>query len=108
MNSRLVAEGRRQTLHPVGEAPIGKRRESLEAQRPARAVVGQPLEPLAVVLVDQVCGHLGGFLAGLPCGWLMRRPRPLFQSVAPILLSLAAALLYLAGAGRLPTWSSID
>jgi rhomboid protease GluP len=46
-------------------------------------------------------GHLGGFLAGLPCGWVMRRPRALFQTVAPILVFVAAALLVLAGTGRM-------
>ncbi len=46
-------------------------------------------------------GHVGGFLFGLPCGWVMRRPRALFQTVAPILVFVAAALLYLAGSGRI-------
>ena len=44
-------------------------------------------------------GHLGGFLAGLPCGWVMRRPRPQFQTAAPLLVFAAAIALYLVGRG---------
>lgn len=46
-------------------------------------------------------GHVGGFLFGLPCGWVMRRPRAFFQTAAPILVFVTAALLILAGTGRL-------
>jgi rhomboid protease GluP len=56
-------------------------------------------------LLPQVsgAGHVGGFLFGLPCGWVMRRPRALFQTLAPVLLFASGVLLYLAGSGRLRT-----
>lgn len=37
-------------------------------------------------------GHLGGFLFGLPCGFLLRRDGPNFSSRAPILVALAGGL----------------
>ena len=46
-------------------------------------------------------GHVGGFLFGLPCGWVMRQNRQLFATLAPVLVFISGALLYLAGSGRL-------
>ena len=37
-------------------------------------------------------GHLGGFLFGLPCGYLLRRDATTFSSRAPILVAIAGAL----------------
>ncbi len=70
----------------------------------ARRQLGIWLAQVALIsLLPMVsgAGHVGGFLFGLPCGWLMRRPRALFQTVAPILVFMAATLLYLVGSGRL-------
>lgn len=69
-----------------------------------RKQLGVWLAQVALIsLLPQVsgAGHLGGFLFGLPCGWLMRRPRQQFQALAPVLIFLSAILLYLAGSGRL-------
>ncbi len=46
-------------------------------------------------------GHLGGFLAGLPCGWVMRQRPALFQTAAPVMVFVTAVLVYLAGSGRM-------
>jgi membrane associated rhomboid family serine protease len=46
-------------------------------------------------------GHLGGFLAGLPCGWVMRRGRVTFAIAAPVMLCIWGVLVYLAGTGRI-------
>ncbi len=46
-------------------------------------------------------GHLGGFLGGLPCGFIMRGSKTRFQTMAPVLLFIAAVLTVLAGTGRL-------
>ncbi len=46
-------------------------------------------------------GHLGGFLGGLPCGFMMRGSKARFQTMAPVLLFVAAVLTVLAGTGRL-------
>lgn len=45
-------------------------------------------------------GHVGGFVFGLPCGWVMRRPRGFFQLVAPVMVFICAVLLFVAGTGR--------
>ncbi len=57
----------------------------------------------AISLLPQVsgAGHFGGFLFGLPCGWVMRQKPKLFSTLAPVLIFIAGALLYLAGSGRL-------
>jgi rhomboid protease GluP len=46
-------------------------------------------------------GHLGGFLFGLPCGWVMRGPPERFGLAAPVLLLLSGVLVWLAGSGRI-------
>lgn len=46
-------------------------------------------------------GHLGGFLFGIPCGLVMRRPGSVFITAAPVLVFVAAVLVVLAGTGRL-------
>jgi rhomboid protease GluP len=74
------------------------------ATEATRRQLGIWLAQIAVIsLLPMIsgAGHLGGFLFGLPCGWVMRRPATLFQTLAPILVFVSAVLLYLAGTGRL-------
>lgn len=40
-------------------------------------------------------GHLGGFLFGLPCGFLLRRDATTFSSRAPVLVAIAGGLALL-------------
>ena len=73
------------------------------ANQSGRRQLGIWLLQVAVIsLLPQVsgAGHFGGFLFGLPCGWVMRQPPKLFSTLAPVLLFIAAALLTLAGSGR--------
>jgi len=74
------------------------------ANKAGRRQLGIWLVQVAVIsLLPMVsgAGHLGGFLFGLPCGWVMRGRKTLFQTVAPMLVFVSAVLLYLAGSGRL-------
>lgn len=74
------------------------------ATQAGRRQLGIWLVQIALIsLLPMVSGasHLGGFVFGLPCGWVMRGKRALFQTVAPILVFVAAALLYLAASGRI-------
>ena len=48
--------GGRGPLHPVGEPSVRQRRQSLERQGPAGAVVAQPLEACDVILVEPGVG----------------------------------------------------
>ncbi len=45
-------------------------------------------------------GHLGGFLAGLPAGFALRKGRGVFVAVMPVLLFVFGVLVVLAGQGR--------
>jgi rhomboid protease GluP len=47
-------------------------------------------------------GHLGGFLAGLPCGWSLRGGPRRFRLVAPVLLLAVVGLAWVASSGVLP------
>lgn len=72
------------------------------ASQTGRRQLGIWLVQVAVISLlpfVSAAGHLGGFLAGLPCGWVMRRPRPQFQTAAPMLVFAAAIALYLVGRG---------
>jgi membrane associated rhomboid family serine protease len=76
------------------------------ATRAGRRQLGVWLAQIFFIsLLPQVSGaaHAGGFLFGLPCGWLMRRPRGSFRTLAPLLVLATAVLLYLAGSGRFGT-----
>jgi rhomboid protease GluP len=46
-------------------------------------------------------GHLGGFVFGVPCGFVMRKGPTTFRAMAPVLLFIAGVLVYLAGTGKI-------
>ncbi len=61
------------------------------------------VQVLVISLLPNVswAGHLGGFVFGVPCGWVMRRGPKVFGTLAPLLVFAAAVLVFLAGTGRL-------
>lgn len=61
------------------------------------------IQVLVISLLPGVswAGHLGGFVFGVPCGWVMRKGPVTFRAAAPVLVFIAGLLVYLAGSGRI-------
>jgi len=61
------------------------------------------VQVLIISLLPHVswAGHAGGFVFGIPAGWVMRKGPAVFRSVAPLMLFAGGVLVYLIGSGRL-------